>query len=680
MPNNKIKNPLENILNELIPLTTTQKERIGNIITKDINKALKDNADNIATAVKCEDMYLGKTQPKSFPWKGASNLWIPIAEWSADAVYARVMASLFSKTPYVKAVGRTKESAKNGEVVTEILDYVHNEVMHLAEKCKVIFKEAIKKPLSTCKQTWQIIREKCRRLEVGVKLRLTDGTEKDVPLNEARELVEAGATVINEQPIKITTNKPYELHNGAMLDYVPYIYYVVPTNSVLGQKPRFEAHITPMRWNDILKMEKAKKFYSDSVAKLKNTAELVSSPTSSEEDIRAKELKARDYLFEIAEYHGLYAFDNQEHEVINNTEERTMNVEQEAVFCVELKTNILLGAQYPLTMPKLDRRYFYNTRYEMVGNRFQGRGVPQKLENLNCAANYYYNNFINNAMMVMVKMFKRKRGEGDLDVDNPDIYPGAIIDVKEMTDFEVVDMGRLERVGEDIIGMVLKFAERLSSVTPWGLGTQPGKEGRGVTATEFSGVMGEANLNFSITIENFVDTLKKICQDTVELYYYNMPEGLERRIRGDGQDFIFPEKTDENMEWTRDKLAGEFNFHWQITDDRGRSIERDIYLLQNFIDLPFMRTHLKKVWEMAKQVAISLGKKDWESILPSEREIDVEQGKIDQTIEAERVNAIKQQLAQKGYTSEEIDSALQKAGIGGVSVRGNAGKGQRPVS
>jgi len=82
---------------------------------------------------------------------------------------------------------------------------------------------------------------------------------------------------------------------------------------------------------------------------------------------------------------------------------------------------------------------------------------------------------------------------------------------------------------------------------------------------------------------------------------------------------------------------------------------------------------------MAKQVAISLGKKDWESVLPSEKEIDVEQGKIDQTVEAERVNAMKQQLAQKGYTPQEIEAALQKAGIGGASVRGNAGKGQRPV-
>jgi hypothetical protein len=666
----KDTNPLQNILNELIPLTMAQKERIGFVVGQDILNAVKDNADNYKLAARCDRMYEGIVPKKNFPWTGASNLWIPLSEWTTDAVYARVMASLFSHTPYVKAEGRTQVSANNAEAVTEILDYVFTEVMDLKEKCKTIFKEAIKKPKSTCKLIWKRVTEKCRRLEVGIKLKIPDGTEKDVPIEEAEELIKAGAQMVSPQPIKLTTNKPYELYNGASLEYVPYPYYIAPANSVLGQKPRFEAHVTPMRWNDVLAMLNDKKFYPDSVKKLKETAEIATTPTSSEDDIRKKSLKGRDYLFEVAEYHGLYAFDNQEHETVSSEQDRTMNISQEAVFWVELNSKILLGAKYPLTKPKLDRRVFYNTRYETVSNRFEGRGVQQKLENLNRATNSYYNNFINNAMMSMTKLFKRKRGVDDMNVDDPDIYPGAIVDVKEMTDFEAIDMGTLQKVGIDIIGMVLKFAERLTSVTAWGLGTQPGKAESGgkTTATEFKGIMGEANLNFSVTIENFVSTLVNICKDTVEYYYYNMPEGMERKIRGEGKKFVFPEKTAEEDKWSRDKLLGEFNFHWQITDDRGRSIERDIYIMNNFMNLPFMQKHLKKTWEMAKQVAISLGKKDWETVLPSEQEIDAEQGRIDQAVEAERLMAIQVQLAKKGYTPEEIEAAFKKFGMGGASV------------
>jgi len=228
---------------------------------------------------------------------------------------------------------------------------------------------------------------------------------------------------------------------------------------------------------------------------------------------------------------------------------------------------------------------------------------------------------------------------------------------------------------------------RVTDMTHWFLNrsnisvyqTGTARQGGGKTKGEVDRTVYEGNIGMDKFIEQCSLTLKLIHQWTVDYYYNNMPVGLERRIRGDNNQPIFP--TQENMQqfdqkgilpyWKEDDLAGQFDFTWENTSlnsSEAYQIQLANDLAQMYLPHPMVAGSLLATWEILKMGLEARKIKDWQKILPPREAIVKEMEMMQAQSQASQQAAqgegsIKQKAvqmaAQKGVPPEV---AMQMAG------------------
>jgi hypothetical protein len=265
---------------------------------------------------------------------------------------------------------------------------------------------------------------------------------------------------------------------------------------------------------------------------------------------------------------------------------------------------------------------------------FTYRSLTEKLYKTQQLTNTIYNTLLNNAYLAMMKIFKKKRSLYGEDVeDDIEIYPGAVIDVEEMDDLQVLEIGDLKNIGLEIEKDVMGMAERLSNISDWNTGN-PKDVGK-ATATEFAGIMRESRIGTDKTIQRAVEVLKKICQWTVAGYEENMPEGLERRITGKDNERIFPSDETAGLYqergiepyWTPGQITGAFDFTWNNTSlnsNQQYNIMVANDLQERYLPNPMISSNLLAVWQILKDGLVARGKQNWQAYLPPKEAVVAE--------------------------------------------------------
>ena len=143
-------------------------------------------------------------------------------------------------------------------------------------------------------------------------------------------------------------------------------------------------------------------------------------------------------------------------------------------------------------------------------------------------------------------------------------------------------------------------------------------------------------------IQSCHEDLRTLYKMTVDYYFQFMPEGLERRIRGNNSELIFPEmpkredfatneEYDDALEqaekqkfYNRDMLIGigKWDFKWngtQLSGDRETQIQLSDQLAALLPKFPQL-VSLTNIWELLRDILIARGKKDWQKyIIPKEK-------------------------------------------------------------
>lgn len=89
------------------------------------------------------------------------------------------------------------------------------------------------------------------------------------------------------------------------------------------------------------------------------------------------------------------------------------------------------------------------------------------------------------------------------------------------------------------IRLVLEFIERLTAASSFMLGKESEIAGGSGTATRTQAIVSSAETRFNLPASKFRSGLAGIITDIFDLCFLNMPEGLERRILGEGGEQIF---------------------------------------------------------------------------------------------------------------------------------------------
>lgn len=634
-----------------IVLDREKAKMVGEIICKEIENSLnhEDNKKRYNLAKRCEQQtnqitkWMAEGKTCDTPWKNASDYFIPLTEWTVDAVCARVLQVLFSQEPYMTARGVEASDVPNEDGVTDFVDMALREIVRLYENARFFFKQMIKLPFAVAKYDWtcefdsMIVKSKAKTFinpQTGDTQRILPD-DPNLQVNLA-QLIANGYQEGPDEDVWVKEDK--ELVNAPQFRYIPFADYVYSPYAKRGQRLYWEGDKFWLTLNEMMLKVQQEKMIKDSVEVIKKTLQYTG---SSAEQV----IKQRAEFRECFHWYGRFPF-NKNNEIDFTDPEA---IEQEVYCVVDYKEKELLDImRWPYRRIPWPDRVYLRGEFEETEN-FEGRSLVEKLYMTQKEMNDFHNTLMNNAWIAMQKIFVKKRSlQGD-EWEKPEVYPGVIWEEDMTGDIRVLEVGDVKQIGLEIEGLFINYAERISNISLYQTGTA--REVGQKTKGEVLATISEGNIGMDKFIQNCHGILRKVCQWTVDYYYDRMPPGLERRIRGETGDMIFP--TQDNMPiyakkgvnpyWQTDDMAGKFDFTWQgtsLNSSKEWKITLANDLQERYLPQPMVQGNLLAVWEILKRGLEARGIKNWNTILPPKEAIIKEMAKMAEQAKVQKVRRV----------------------------------------
>jgi len=666
-----------------ISVDVAQAKTIAEVICAEIKGSREKNKHRYDLAARCERQYSQITKWMAInkvcekPWKGAADFFVPMTEWTIDAVHAREMNTLFSQEPYMTAKGVESGDIDKAPGVTDFVDTVFREIVKLRQNVDYFIKQKKKLPFAVCKYDWvqdfepQIVKEQAVKFvspEGKEEFLLPDDPEGDV---KAAEFAMKGMEPQGQEDVWVL--KDTEISNAPQLQYINFEDYVYSPHAKRNNRLYWEGDRFYMTPNDMKLRSLQKKFRKDGVDDV--LKEVNMGDMSGSEKVIAE----RQALRECYWWYGRFPF-NKNNEIDLQSSEA---IEQEVICIVDMKCKALLFISHwdkgrlPWTGDSSSSRVYIRGEFEQT-EHFEGRSLVEKLYQTQKYLNEFYNTLLNNAWFSMLKIFIKKRSMTGEEWEKPEAYPGAMWEEDTTGDIRVLDIGDVKSIGLEVQQSLLGFAERMSNISLPQTGASA-KTGPQKTKGEIIAVIQEGNIGLDKIIQDDHEILRTICKWTVDYYFERMPPGMERRIRGDNGDLIFPtednlgqyEKQQVNPYWEKDDLAGQFDFTWNgtsLSSSKELNIAVSNDLMEKYLPQPMVQGSLLATWDILRRGLEARGIKDWKNILPPKEAIVAEMKKMateEQVREKRNMmgsteSRVIQKLGEKGVPQDQAAQLVQK--------------------
>lgn len=132
-------------LDKTLPSGKSVRNELEAHLSETIDKELKNHKGVEDKIKRCQKIYSGKKDKKSYPWPHSSNVSVPIARSDADAIYVREMDSIFNKQKLVLLSPKNsqmgdEEEAQLRQQENAINHYLIN-TLNLKEHLKPVFQQ-----------------------------------------------------------------------------------------------------------------------------------------------------------------------------------------------------------------------------------------------------------------------------------------------------------------------------------------------------------------------------------------------------------------------------------------------------------------------------------------------------------------------------------------------------------
>jgi hypothetical protein len=621
-----------------------QRKQIATIVCTEIKNSLGGNAKIYDKARRCENQYnqvtkwmeLGKVC--GTPWPGAADYFVALSEWIVDAIYARLMSILFSQEPYMKASGADSASVDNQDNATDFVDQVFRDKVMLYENTNFFFKQMIKLPMAILKYDWvENYDGKISRAQANTFTGPNGEQEQMLPddpegISRTAQLIANGYQ--QGEPQEVWTYEDVEIYSGPKAQYIDIKDYVWTPGTKRGEKPYWEGDRCWFTINDMLLKVRQEKFDADAVSKIQSS---VGAGLSGNNLI----IKQRETPIECFHWYGRLPFNTNGEIDLSGAD----TIEQEVYCLVSLKEEELLDIMtWPYERFPAEDRVYIRGEFEET-TEFEGRSMIEKLYKTQQELNDLHNTIQNNAWIAMQKIFVKRKGLAGDDYEKPKVFPGAMWEEDTPGDIRVLEMGDVKAVGFELEQTLLSFAERISNISNWNLGTQ--KQQGKATATEFMGVMQEGNIGREPLLQRCYKILSKLCDWTIDYYRGRINPGMERTLSNGMGGRILPSQKNIglyqqrgiNPEWSDELVSGNFHWDWQgttLNSDKQWNLMVDNDLMNQYMPHPMISGNLLAVWAIMKKGLIDRGVKNWEEIIPKKEAIIMEMQRMEQEAQMKR--------------------------------------------
>jgi len=483
-----------------IKLTEKQETRLCTWLSEQIQDIETRRAPRENNWRRWREQYEGKTSPKNFPWKGASNVHVPITAINVDAIHANMMNRLFGfdRIWDVKAVSSGTVlgiNEKNGQPITwtdlatACADYLAYESgatgqMDTYEVINPATLEAIKLGTSVIFNPWLSL------------------TKKDFEFNS-----ETGEYTRKEDKVVFDGIKPQHI---PLEDFI-----VTPGYSEISGP--FAAPVVGHRYylRSSQVMERAlngtyRKKVADETKK--------SAGALADESVKDAQARLEGEWGDIV---ALKADDHQLYDLWIQFDVDEDGIEESFYVTFHRLAGRLLRCQ-PFVYKNVP---YVVERYLRREGRFYGIGVAEMLESLQAGLNTSFNQAVDNATIANTRLWGVRKGStAAKHLDN--IYPSKKIIFDDEKDIMPLQLGEVYPSIFEVGTLFRDYAERRTGVSDYNLGRETGLSGgKHGTATTTLALLQESSRRFDLYAKDVRKSVGELGMQSLELIQQFKPTG-----------------------------------------------------------------------------------------------------------------------------------------------------------
>jgi len=586
----------------------------------------------------------GVMNPKDFPWKNCSNLNVPVTSAIGDTLLSYLVAHLLGQRPYIRVKPRGATSARNAKIMEAVIDDQAYNESNLYPALVEAFLDGLRYGVWAVIVDWEEI-----QIDIPCRIAVAQYDEKNdiagyieqtvmrtkkisrpkiVPQNITEIVVSPNATCINRDSV------------GNPADYVIFHRYF-KLDELIGKS-----------------QNNGGVYFNVDLLKPSDTS-----------------IKTDEILREKEERLGILGSDcaNGDIEGLEGWYWYDINGDGKNELCI---FTVAISDGKPVLIRKQECPYLHYKIPLIWQKLFPERGlysrsVPAWLKDIQDELNTIHNQRRDAVSLSLLKMWKYRLGSR-FDI-NQELYPGCMVGVIDMNDFEPVvtyEQGIVPAISEE--QLLNSYIEKMTGISDYTIGRES-ENNAYPTATGTMALIHNSNLRIDLITKYWRNgALKELGEFLGELNKQFYPVE-ERLCPYDTAAFVSGDLDDGMLKVLISDLDGDFKYEYTGNNnliDKNAERQQAVFLYDLLQNNPLIKDNPDAIYDITKDLLATYGKTDIR--IPSPEQINRE--KLNLIKQAVRETAIENRLEYVNYMrakTNEMESALNQSKTGKNKAKQN---------
>jgi hypothetical protein len=604
-----------------ISLSSSRQEELIQKLNRMIEEATEFKGEWDSEHSTFMSMYLAKPdqEVKNWPWRGASNLFLPLTRVTIDSLLAQFYDAMLAQRPTVIGTeGTDLESARMLEMF--YFDHVWTKILNLKEIGNDWLFDTLLDGTSAVKIRWNrdetLVRDQTIEPEIRVdreRTRFSTGQEVDFET----------IVGIDERIVEETTSRRVDRPAVDITDMSRI--FVAPSSGLGMQWPEcpWYYEVSYLTWDEL---RSRKQHGYDNIDEELRSKLAEHELTGKERTIRDEEEVGQSDPTQTAQVVVFYMrmalpgkvtrldgktkkqnieFDDEGNQIGDALEE-----EVEIVYLVDTKK---IARIIPLTRLYPDgKRPHIDNRFTRLPRHFFGQGIPAKMKHLNRLLNSTFNQMMDYGTLQNMPFFFYEPASTGLLADMNQLKPGEGIPVLNSGGVNFPKFQGNKDFQLSILQQVQAWAERDTAVTDFTQGRAASVPNAPRTAAGTGMLLQQSNIAFSRMVALMAEQFTELLRRVHVLYQRYAPQELEFKFFNQ-QTGLF-----KKTNITRGLFYEDVDFQFQLNPNRLQEQQNNMQMAQFMMSIPYIGQAPRSVRALAKQLYESLGKKNFDAIWPEE--------------------------------------------------------------
>lgn len=569
-----------------LSLSSEQESELVERVIYLVKKDEGDRNEFMQTRKRARDMYEGKREPKSDPWKGCANVSTQIVNMVVEILHSRLFpVSWNDNLIYWKPMEKT--DVVNVENISKFMKWVSKE-MGLSNIVDDFVHNLILDGTSVLKVRW-VPEWKWVQRKIPIQENVIGKIRKVV-----MSFIGGKKThEVQEQRFKIVYD--YKKFESCRCEIIDLEDVGFPTFSVPTSNEEELEYIWHRSYPSILELREMETLgMYQNIAKISEYADSVVTEGTKKSDMEAEGTKITQnklsFRPEIIEFYDKYDYNGD-------------GLREDIIVTVERRSKTFMDARPLLSISRINERPFVIGQLIRRTNRIYGKSMAEVAMPLEEEINAIHNQRLDAGTMAIIPFGVYRSGSG-FKPENIEMEPGLWIPVDDINDAKWVTVPNNVMVSFQEERMLMELVEKLTSAGAYQSGQESDVNRSRSTARGTIAIIQQGEIRFSVLGKRCQAPLVRMMNKILHQYQDKMPPGLGMRVLGSDGESLFPEGL------APEDLAGNYD-SYMVLDSTGGSKQADremrTMVYQNMLQNPFVMQNPNGLWRLTGDVLKSTG-------------------------------------------------------------------------